>query len=208
MRRPIPIVRGIGFSALLVLAMTPAVAGKGDRAQAAIAEARGKVDAANKAGTAGQVPGLQARAQAALRTAEEDVARGDKEQAIADANHASELADMAIGESNKLRMENEQARHADAMATTAAAQQDAAAANARAEAAEQSAAQAGAQVEAMRNAPPPPAPTTTTVTTEEHHVRATSSPRVVHRVVRRTTPAVSEKKTTTTTVTTGPGSGN
>jgi hypothetical protein len=188
--------------------MTPAVAGKGDRAQAAIAEARGKVDAANKAGTAGQVPGLQARAQAALRTAEEDVARGDKEQAIADANHASELADMAIGESNKVRMENEQARHADAMATAAAAQQDAAAAKARAEAAEQSAAQAGAQVEAMRNAPPPPAPTTTTVTTEEHNVRATSSPRVVHRVVRRTTPAVSEKKTTTTTVTTGPGSGN
>src|ERR1700754_762487 len=148
MRRPIPIARGIGFSALLVLAMTPAIAGKGDRAQTAIAEARGKVDAANKAGTAGQVPGLQARAQAALRTAEEDIARGDKEQAIADANHASELADMAIGEANKARTENEQARHADAMAAATSAQQDAAAANARADAAEQSAAAANAQAEA------------------------------------------------------------
>lgn len=208
-----------GAAALVACTAVPALAeGKGDRAQKAIAEARGKIDAAVKAGTIQHVPGLQARAEASLRAAQEDIAAGHKEQAIADANQASMLADTAIGEANKQQAENAAADRANAAATTAAAtdaavsaQQDAAAANARANAAEQSAAAANAQAEALRNTPPPapaPAPvaTTTTVTTEKAVRSASTAPaakpkRVVHR---RTTAGHTTTEKTTTTVTTAP----
>jgi hypothetical protein len=212
MHRMGQVMRGVSATALLVMVVSPALAfpGKGDRAQAAIAEATGKVDAANKAGVGGQVPALQARAQAALKASQEDVAAGNKEQAIADANHASELADMAIGEANRNRTEAEHARNADAAASTAAAQQDAAAAqqqaaaaNARADSAQQQAAAASAQADALRNAPPP----TTTVTTVEKDVHTTPARPITHKVVHRTVQPATTAEKTTTTVTTAPNPG-
>ena len=91
---------------LALLVAGPALAeGKGDRAQEAIARASGKIDAANKLGVGGEVPGMIARAQAALDTAKEDAASGHKEAAIADANHASQLADTALGVAQKRQTE-------------------------------------------------------------------------------------------------------
>ncbi len=198
---------GVSILPMLALSAAPGSAfpGKGDRAQAAIAEAKGKIDAVNKVGVSGDVPGMVARAQAALATAQEDVSRGDKDQAIADAHHASELADTAMGIANRNRLEAERAHHADAMAATAAAQQDAAEANARADAAQQAAATAAAQAEAMRNTPPP-APPTTTVTVEKKVVRPAPR-RVTHRVVRHTSHP-SQTATEKTTITTSPSTGD
>lgn len=211
MSRPNPLFRTAALSALL-LVTTPALAeGKADRARAAIAEATGKIDAANKLGANGEVPRLQAEAQAALRAARENLARGHKEEAIAAANHASTTAELAIGEAQKNRMNAERAQRANTEATAAAAQQDAAMANARADAAQQSAAAAASDAAAARATPPvviaAPAPPTTTVTTET--VKQVAPARTVkrapvRRVVKRTTrtaPAVSEKTTTTVTTT-------
>lgn len=200
--------RGTALSACLMVLATPAFAeGKADRARAAIAEASGKIDAADKAGVASETPHLTAQASAALRAAQEDLKAGHKEDAIAAANHASELADIALGEANKHHAE----QRANAAAATAAAQQDSAAANARADSAQQAAAAAAADAAAARAAAAtpvivPPAPTTT-VTTET--VKASSVPtstakrKVVYKApVHSTRAAVSEK--TTTTVTTAP----
>lgn len=211
--------RGAGITGLLILAATPAFAGeKTNRARQAIAEATGKVDAANKLGVSGEVPHLTARAQAALRTAREDLARGRKEQAIDEANQASQLADTAIGEAQRNRIAAERAEHDNAAAAADAAHHEAAVANERAQNAEQAAASAAADAAAARAAPPPapviiqtpaPAPTTTTVTTESvkqasvTHAGTTTHRRVVRHVVRRkpvaTAHAVHEKTTTTVT---------
>ena len=119
-------------TAMMLGAASPGVArGKMDRAREAVAAARAKVDAAAKIGATGEVPRLQAEAAAALRTAEEDVASSRKDEAIAQANRASQLADTAIGIS-------ERNRNAAANVNTAVAvdaQQQAAAANAQAQAA-------------------------------------------------------------------------
>jgi hypothetical protein len=210
--------RGASLLASVALLAAPVLAeGKGDRAQKAIAEAQGKVDAAGKAGAA-WTPDLQSRAEAALRAAHEDVSAGHKEQAIADANRASELADMVIGHAAQARDAATSAQIANAAAQTAAAQQqaqdaqqqaaaasqDAAAANARADAAQQQAAAAQQQAAAAVTT----APATTTVTTVEkdaHTQVASSAPaKPVHHVVRKSgaTHAVTEKSTTTTVTTT------
>ena len=90
--------RALCLSALLATSASPALArGKMDRAREAVAAARAKVDAAAKVSATGDVPRLQAEAAAALRTAEEDVASSRKDEAIAQANRASQLADTAIG---------------------------------------------------------------------------------------------------------------
>ncbi|AYJ84762.1 hypothetical protein D3Y57_01270 (plasmid) [Sphingomonas paeninsulae] len=210
MKRSNFLARSAGISVLLLLASPAYAEGKADRARAAIAEATGKIDAANKLGANGEVPRLQAEAQAALRTARENLASGHKEEAIAAANHASTTADLAIGEAQKNRTNAERAQRANTEAKAAVAQQDAAAANARADAAQQSAASAAADAAAARAAPPvviAPAPPTTTVSTETVKRVATPTRTVkrapVHRVVKRTTtaPAVSEKTTTTVTTT-------
>lgn len=211
--------RGVAVAALLAVSASPALAeGKGDRAQKAIAEARGKIDAAHHAGTMGEVPGLTARAEAALRAAEEDVHAGHKTAAIQAANHASELADTAIGVANKQRAEDHAAMAADmaaqtqaAQQTAAAAQDAAAAANQRAAAAEQQAAAAQAQADALRNQPPAPvAATVTTTETTKHVASAAPAHHVVRKVVthpaRRAASAT--EKTTTTTVTTAPQPGS
>ena len=213
--------RGVALAALLAVSATPALAeGKHDRAKEAIAEAHGKVDAAEKAGTMGEVPGITARANASLRAAEEDLSAGHKTAAIQAANHASELADTAIGVANKQRNEHQAAVAADAAARTDAAQQQAAAAqgaaasaNDRAAAAEQSAAVANAQADALRNQPAP-APTVATVTTTETTKHVASSGTAKKLAVRRpvtrpaTRAATATERTTTTTVSTAPATGS
>lgn len=200
--------RAAGVSALLALSTIPvaAHAGKADEARAAIAEARGKIDAGNKVGASGVTPEMQSRAQAALASAEAHLNKGDKDAAISDAHHASELADMALVNTDRRKEASAQDSRMDAEASASAAQQSAAAANERADAAQQAAATANAQADALRNAPPPapaPAPTTTTVQTVEREAVQTPARHVVRKPVHTTTAAV--KKTTTTTVTTAPG---
>lgn len=205
-------------SALLALSTVPAAAdpGKADRARSAIAEARGKIEAGDKVGASAQAPELQARARASLASAEALLSRGKKDEAIADARHAGEFADMAIVTADRHKAAD--ARDAEASAADAhrsaadangradSAEQAAAAANARANSAQQAAALAAAQTEALRNAP-----TTTTVATEKVVVATPPATRTVtvrqkapvrkHRVVSKPARAVVEK--TTTTVTTG-----
>jgi hypothetical protein len=200
-------------SGVALIAGPPALGqGKKDRAQEAVAAAQAKVDAASKLGAAGEVPRLLAEAQGALRTAQEDLARDKKTDAIADANRASTLADQALGESQraKLNRARDDKQASDAAAADAA--RSAADANARAAAAE-------ADANAARNAPPPapviiaappppPAPTSTTITTETvapapTKVVAKTAPRkrvvTKRRVVRKAAPATVKTKTTVTT---------
>lgn len=223
--------RGAGISALLIVSVSPAFAqSKTDRARMAITEAHAKVDAAVKVGAVGEAPRLVAQAQAALRTAEEDLARSHELSAIEDAHHASQLADEALGLAEQGKREdavaarertaeaeqaaaNERARSASAESAASAAQESAANANARADAAQQAASASAAEAAAARAAPPPPAPTTTV--TVEREVHATTVPvatrpvvkrKVVRRVATRHTAVrrvpVSNTKTTTTITTT------
>jgi hypothetical protein len=177
---------------LTLAVSSPAFAdGKMDRARAAVAEARGKVDAATRAGTGGVAPRTLTQAQDALRVAEDDLKATRKDKAIADAQEASRLADLALNEAQRARVDRERADRAAADAQAADAARAAEEANARARAAEADAA-------AARNAPPPPpviiaapvpapapapAPTRTTVTT------STSAPAAATRVVVRRAPA-------------------
>jgi len=200
--------------ALLLIGSPAAPEGKKDRARQAIAEASAKVETINKLGGDADAPRAQAEAQAALRSARDHLAGGKKDEAIADAHHASEIADLAIAQAQRRRAENEQSQRAQADATAAQAQQAAAAANARADSAEQAAASAAADAAAARAAPPPapvviaqPAPTTTVTTeTVKQSSAGTTARRPVKRVVHTTSrtarPVTSEK--TTTTVTTAP----
>jgi hypothetical protein len=206
-----PLILACVSGAALIVAPPALGQGKKDRAREAVAAAEAKVDAAGKVGAAGEVPRLLAEAQAALRTAQEDLAHDSKTQAIADANHASMLADQALGEAQraKLARARDDKQAADAAAADAA--RSAADANARAAAAE-------ADANAARNAPPPapvviaappppPVPTSTTVTTEtvapatKVVARAAPRKRVVTRrhVVRKAAPATVKTKTTVTT---------
>ena len=83
---------------LLMATASPAFAqSRVDRARVAIGEARAKIDAAVKTGATGEVPVLVARAQAALRTAEEQFERDHNASAIDAAHNASQLADEALG---------------------------------------------------------------------------------------------------------------
>ena len=219
------ILRGVAASALLFATASPAFAqSQTDRARMAISEAQAKVDAAIKVGATTEAPRELAQAQAALRTAQEDLARSRELASIDDANQASAFADQALGITERRKSQAAAATRedrADANATAAAAQQDAAAANARADAAQADAANANARADAAtadaavaRSQPPiviaAPAPPTTTVTTTES-VRTTPAARPApakRRVVtRRTrTPAASVRRpapsTTTRTTTT------
>ncbi|MGL4314570.1 MAG: hypothetical protein ACRCSO_11345 [Sphingomonas sp.] len=212
---------GISIAASIAILASPVLAeGKADRAREAIAAASAKVDAANKVGASGEVPHLQAEAQAALRDAQEDLKSGHKDEAIAAANHASELADTAIGISHRNAVDQQRETAASATNAAMSAQEQAAAANARADAAQQAAASAQADAAAARAQPPvvvtPPAPQpqpqpiAATVTTETEEVAPTvTHASSTHRVVRRSThrvvtakPVVKEK--TSTSITTAP----
>lgn len=205
--------RGVAMAALVALPVSAFAEGKTDQARKAIAAAQAKIDASNTVGAAGDAPRFQAQAIAALRLARDELAHHDKDGAIRDATHASELADMALSASSRARLNDQQA-------ATDTAQRQAAAANARAAEAQANAAAAQADAAAARAAPPPapiviaapaPAPAATTVTTETTQTAAATTRTVArapakHRVVRHTVrhrathPAtVTRTKTTVTT---------
>lgn len=201
--------RGVAIAALTAMPVTAFAEGKTDQARKAIAAAQAKIDAANTVGAAGDAPRFQHEAVAALQLARDELAHHDKDAAIRDAQHASQLADMALSASSRARLNDQQA-------ATEAAQRQAAAANARAADAQASAAAAQADAAAARSAPPvviaaptPPPPAPTTVTTETTQTAAatttTARPvvkrRVVHRVVHHARPTTTTR--TKTTVTTG-----
>lgn len=176
----------------LLLAATPALAGKHDRAETAIAQAQAKIDASGKV-VGADMPRMQANAEAALRSAREALKSGHKEEAIAEANRAQQLADQALGESQKRQADAAQAQSDASVAAATAAAADA---NARADAATQAAVAAQADAQAARSAPPvmvAPAPTPTQTTTTTTEVTHPASRRVVR------TPKTTVRKTTTTT---------
>lgn len=199
----------LGLVATVTLAV-PSVSfaeGKTDKARQAIAAAQAKIDASNIAGASGDAPRLHAQAVAALHVAQDELDHHAKDAAIRDANHAGEIADMAIAASQRERSGAQ-------AAATAQAQQQAAEANARAAAAQEAAAAAQADAAAARAAPPvvvqtpapqdKPAQTETTVTTTQTD-QAASTPATTHHVVRhkavRHTTAPHTHKTTTTVTT-------
>ena len=211
----------LGLAALLAATALPGIAHAGDqtRAEAAIAEARGKIDAGDKVGAGNQAPELFSQAKTALMAAEDQLSHHQKKDAIATAHHASQLADQAIVSANNRVAAAEHARREDMRDSTMAAQQSATNANIRADSAQQattmanmradsaerSSAAANAQVDSMRAMPPVVAPpaTTTVAVTEHETVAAPAAParrphkRIVHRHVRTV-----KGKTTTTVVTT------
>jgi hypothetical protein len=200
----------ISSGALAALALTfatPAFAGDEERARAAIAEAQGKIDAAQRLNADTQVPGEFARAQASLRLAQEEIKSGHEQKAIQAAVEAQGLADSAIG-----RVQQRQQTAVEMQgAAAASAQADAAEAQARAEAAERAAATAQADAAAARAAPPvvvAQAPTTTTVTTETTKAAAApvrtarAAPRKTVKRVTVSRPLPRPVETTKTTVTT------
>jgi len=203
--------RGVAMTALVTMPISAFAEGKTDQARKAIAAAQAKVDAGNTVGAAGDAPHFQAQAVAALRLARDELAHHDKDAAIRDAQHASELADMALSASSRARLNDQQA-------ATEAAQRQAAAANERAADAQASAAAAQADAAAARSAPPPapvviaaPAPTPptpTTVTTETPQstaatttTRAAPRRRVVRRVVHHSAHPATTTRTRTTVTT-------
>lgn len=200
----------VALAALLASTMLPiaAYAGEQTRAEAAIAEAKGKIDAGDKVGAGDQAPQLQGQARAALATAQDLLSHHKKTDAIVAAHHASDFADQAIMAANSRKASSERDRRDDlrdtasnAQATAASAnlradsaeqataaanaransaEQSSAAANVRANSAELSSAAANAQADALRNAPPPVAsPSVTTVAVTEHDA-ALSAPAASH----------------------------
>jgi SWI/SNF-related matrix-associated actin-dependent regulator 1 of chromatin subfamily A len=232
MKYPAFLLRGAALSALLIVSTSPAFAqSREDRARVAIAEAHAKIDAANKTGASGEVPTLVARAEAALRSAEEQFHRDHNATAIEDAHQASMLADQALGiaEKNKsadaqverdqrasaeaaasaaqANAESERAQRENAEAATVAAQATAADATARAASAEQSAAASASDAAAARAAAvaaqTQPSVTEVTTTTTAPTTRSYSVKKKT--TVRRTTakkPAVKASTSATTTTTT------
>ena len=195
----------VSASAALIWSTASIAESKTSQARRAIAAAQAKIDASNIVGASGDAPRLHAQAVAALHVAQDELAHSAKDEAIRDANHAAELADMALTASQR---ERNQAQSA----ATAQAQHDAAEANARAADAQAAAAQAQADAAAARSTPPvvvqtpaPPAPapqTEATVTTTHTDEVAAAHPATVKRRVvhhrRVSHPAAHTSKTTVT----------
>ena len=114
---------GIAVATCLALPTAAFAEGKTDLARKAIAAAQAKVDAANIVGASGDAPRLHAEAVSAIRMAQDELNRHDKDAAIRDANRASGLADQALSASQRQRTD-------DQRAGTAAAQSQADAADA------------------------------------------------------------------------------
>jgi hypothetical protein len=208
MHRSLHITRSACVSALIMLAAAPAFAGDHDRAVKAITTAQAKIDAANKVGASGEVPGMVARAQAELSTAREALQRGHKLMAFDQATDASRLADTALGTAQRNQLDAVRDQRDTAQAAALQAQAEAANANDRAASAEQAAAVAAARADAMRYTPP--APPTTTVTVEKTERIASHRTPVRKRMIRRTTTGGSIQTTeenASTTVTTVPSQG-
>jgi len=221
MFRPGLIARGACISAFMLLVATPAIAGDDhERATQAISAAQAKIDAANKVGASGEVPGMIARASATLAHARDDLHDGHKRRSFDEAVEAGRLADTALGlaqrgqnaeQQDRIAAERDQRNNAEAAAVSA--QQNAADANARAANAEQAAAMAAADAAAAR-ATPPPAPATTVVVEKSSSKTVSPSRRIVHRApvkkrttttVRRTTPSTVATQESTTVTTNASG---
>ena len=212
----------LASSAIGLAVASPAQAGKGDRADAAIAAAEAKIHTADTIGAGVEAPSATADAKAALAIAKENRIRGEKTMAINAAIKASALADTAIGQAQQRKDEQMAAAQAaerdralaerdraDAAQNQAAlAQQQAADANNRAAAAQQAAATSAADAAAARNAATlaaqsQPAQVETTVTTQQRGgVARSTKTKVVKRAVPARAPA--PVTTTTTQVTTAP----
>ncbi|HWA60601.1 MAG TPA: hypothetical protein VG939_04465, partial [Caulobacteraceae bacterium] len=80
-------------SVLAVSAAAPAYAGEKDRAREAIAAADAKIHTAETVGAGVDAPVQTAQARAALAMAREEFDRGHHSASIAEAIHASALAD-------------------------------------------------------------------------------------------------------------------
>lgn len=181
MNRPTFATALMAATALCLSFAAPAHAqGKADRARAAIAEAQTKIDTAESLGTSTAQPGRTAEANAALARAKENLAAGHKPEAIADAIHASALADTALGQMQKNANERRDAVQAQAQAqsndvaraqmSVDAARQQTDMANDRATRAENAAAVSASDAAFSRNAAmaaqAQPMQTQTTVSTE------------------------------------------
>jgi hypothetical protein len=195
----------IAFAAALTFA-SPALAGdKNERATAAIAAAQAKIDAANKIGAASATPRVATEATAELARAKDAQTGGHKDEAIALALHAGELADHAFAAADQAKTDDAAAATAQAAASADAAQQAAADANARAAAAEAAAAKPAPAPVIIQQAPPAQP---TTITTETTAAAAPAPAKVVtKKVVRKpvhrastttSKPAAVAVKTTTT----------
>lgn len=199
----------------MALTVTPAHAGKADRAREAIAAAEAKIHTAETMGAGQELPREAANARATLARAKESLSRGDKSVSIDQAIQASAMADTAIGVLQRDKDRQVANAQAAAAADVSVAQQQAAAAqdqavaaqtqaadaNARAASAERSAAMSAADAQAARAAAQTPAQVETTVTTQN------ATPRRASRtVVRKTTTTAKRAATppapTTTTTTT------
>ena len=144
----------LAIAALLAATMIPtgAHAGEQTRAEAAIAEAKGKIDAGDKVGAADQAPDLQRQAREALMSAQDLLSHHQKTQAIAAAHHASDLADQAITSANARKTQAERDRRNDLRDSAASAQQSAASAEVRANNAEQATTQANMRANSAEQA--------------------------------------------------------
>lgn len=198
----------------MALTVTPAYAGKADRARQAIAAAEAKIHTAETMGAATELPERNAEARAALARAREKLNAGKKSTSIDEAIRASALADATIGELQRRKdmaiEDAKAARDADvsvaqqqavaAQDQAAAAQDQAVDANARAAAAERSAAASAAEAQAARLAAQQPAQIETTVTTQQPAPRRASR-HVTRKVTttRRTVRAAPAPAVTTTT---------
>ena len=221
MKRLTHFTRKASLAALLAATVLPGVAYAGDQtnAEAAIAEAKGKIDAGEKVGVSDQAPELQAQAREELMSAEAKLSHHHKREAIATAHHASELADQALVAANDRKALAERARRDDIRDSAAVAQQSAVNANIRADSAQQAmtmanmradsaerdSASANAQADALRNAPPPAATQTTTTLAVTQHDTVTTKAAPIrhhHRRVAHKRARTAHVRTTTTVVTT------
>jgi uncharacterized phage infection (PIP) family protein YhgE len=185
----------------MALTVTPAYAGKADRAREAIAAAEAKIHTAETMGASSELPHEAADARASLAMAREKLSAGHKSDSIAEAIHAQQLADTAIGVMQRRKdqaVADAQRTHSDVVS----AQQQAAEANRRADVAQQQAANSAADAAAARNAAVAAqnqqAQVETTVTTQQP-APATSRTKARHTttITKRTVVAPA---TTTTTV--------
>lgn len=106
----------IGRSLMLGLAISAmalpsaAFAASERNARAAISEARGKIEAGDRAGTAGEAADAQSRARAALDKADREIRKDNESNALRYAEEADALADLAVAtaEMRKLTAERDQ----------------------------------------------------------------------------------------------------
>lgn len=191
MRHKSQLAIGLIASVALILPTASFAESKTSQARRAIAAAQAKIDASNIVGASGDAPRLHGQAVAALHVAQDELAHSAKDEAIRDAQRASELADMALAASQREKSEAQSA-------ATAEAQHEAAEANARAADAQAAAARAQADADAARATPPvvvqtpaPPAPApqaeATVTTTHTDEVASQSSAPAKRRVVHHRT---------------------